>query len=53
MTNQKIQAMQEGGHILSQIRSKLAKAVKEGASKEDAETMKKKLEEAGATVTLK
>lgn len=29
------------------------KVVKEGASKEEAETMKKKLEEAGAKVTLK
>jgi large subunit ribosomal protein L7/L12 len=29
------------------------KAVKEKVSKADAETMKKKLEEAGATVTLK
>jgi large subunit ribosomal protein L7/L12 len=29
------------------------KAVKEGVSKEEAEEMKKKLEEAGATVTLK
>ncbi|MEK7122939.1 MAG: 50S ribosomal protein L7/L12 [Patescibacteria group bacterium] len=29
------------------------KVVKEGASKDDAEAMKKKLEEAGATVTLK
>ncbi|MCX6785006.1 MAG: 50S ribosomal protein L7/L12 [Candidatus Komeilibacteria bacterium] len=29
------------------------KVVKEGASKEEAESMKKKLEEAGATVTLK
>ena len=29
------------------------KAVKEGVAKADAETMKKKLEEAGATVELK
>lgn len=33
--------------------SALPKAVKSGISKEDAESMKKKLEEAGATVELK
>ena len=35
------------------VESEAPKVVKEGAAKEEAEDLKKQLEEAGATVTLK
>ena len=38
---------------LTEVGSEKVKVIKEGASKEDAEEIKKKLEEVGAKVTLK